>query len=148
MSIHEAALWFLSKSDMTHKKLQKLCYYAQAWHCALFDKPMFDGNFEAWIHGPVNRLLYSLYARYGWSKIPQKRFNEEQLPDDALAILNAVYDTYGEFTGDELETLTHSDLPWQKARGTLQPWEVCTNIISNDDMHDYYLKQYEQAQQD
>lgn len=148
VNICEAALWFLSKSEMTYKKLQKLCYYAQAWHCALFGGSMFGENFEAWVHGSVNRTLYSLYAHYGWSKIPQKNFDERLLPDDALAILNAVYDTYGGFTGDELEALTHSDWPWRKARGALQPWEICTSIISNDDMRDYYLKQYEQAQQD
>ena len=148
VSILDVALWFLSKSDMTHKKLQKLCYYAQAWHCALFNSPMFNENFEAWVHGPVNRVLYSLYAHYGWRKISQQSFNEEQLPDDVLDILDAVYDTYGDFSGDQLEALTHSDLPWQKARGDLKPWEMCTTAISNNDMHDYYLKQYEQAQQD
>ena len=148
VSILDVALWFLSKSEMTHKKLQKLCYYAQAWHWALFNSPMFNENFEAWVHGPVNRTLYSSYAYYGWRKIPQQNFNEEQLPDDVLDILNAVYDTYGDFSGDQLEALTHSDLPWQKARGSLKPWETCTAIISDDDMHDYYIKQYEQAQQD
>lgn len=29
-SIFDVANWFLSKGDMTQKKLQKLCYYAQA----------------------------------------------------------------------------------------------------------------------
>ena len=33
--VMDVANWFLSQSSMTHKKLQKLCYYAQAWHCAL-----------------------------------------------------------------------------------------------------------------
>lgn len=31
----EVAEWFLRKEPMTHKKLQKLCYYAQAWSCVI-----------------------------------------------------------------------------------------------------------------
>ena len=77
---------------------------------------MFNENFEAWVHEPVNRTLYSLYADYGWSKFSQKNFDGRLLPDDALAILNALYDSYSEFTDDELEALTHSDWPWRKAR--------------------------------
>ena len=34
-SIYEIADWFLNKGPMTQKKLQKLCYYAQAWNYAL-----------------------------------------------------------------------------------------------------------------
>ena len=30
-SVFEIANWFLLKESMSHKKLQKLCYYAQAW---------------------------------------------------------------------------------------------------------------------
>ena len=36
-TIYEVAKYFLSLDDMTHKKLQKLCYYAQAWFLALYD---------------------------------------------------------------------------------------------------------------
>ena len=28
LNIFDVANWFLSKEEMTHKKLQKLCYYA------------------------------------------------------------------------------------------------------------------------
>ena len=30
-TILDVAAWFLLKEDMTHKKIQKLCYYAEAW---------------------------------------------------------------------------------------------------------------------
>ena len=30
-SIYDVANWFLIKGNMTQKKLQKLCYYEQAW---------------------------------------------------------------------------------------------------------------------
>ena len=34
-NVRNIAGWFLSRDTMTHKMLQKLCYYAQAWYCAL-----------------------------------------------------------------------------------------------------------------
>ena len=36
-SVFDIANWFLTKGQMTHKKLQKLCYYAKAWYLALYD---------------------------------------------------------------------------------------------------------------
>ena len=30
-SVFDIADWFLKKGNMTQKKLQKMCYYAQAW---------------------------------------------------------------------------------------------------------------------
>ena len=41
MDVFQVAEWFLSCSRMTHKKLQKLCYYGQGWHMALEGCPLF-----------------------------------------------------------------------------------------------------------
>jgi len=38
--INTVANWFLNKYSMSHKKLQKLCYYAEAWHQALYNSPL------------------------------------------------------------------------------------------------------------
>ena len=146
--VRNIAAWFLSKGSMTHKKLQKLCYYAQAWHCALFNAPLFDGDIEAWVHGPVIPALYAAYASYGWAPIPQKSFDASSLSDSAREILDAVYETYGAFSGDQLEALTHSEAPWIDARGDLKPWENCSTPISFKDMQEYYRAQYAREQND
>ena len=143
------AEWFLSKQSMGHKKLQKLCYYAQAWYCALEGEPLFDDVIEAWVHGPVIPALYQHYKDYGWQKIKTVSFDETKLPDNVLEVLNAVYDTYGNFSGEQLEALTHSEYPWQKARGNdLLPFEPCNNPITIESMRDYYLKKYQEMQND
>ena len=49
---------------ITNLKLQKLVYYAQAWHLALFDEPLFDDPIEAWVHGPVVSSLYSKFPEH------------------------------------------------------------------------------------
>ena len=43
---------------MSHLKLQKLLYYMQALHLAYFDQPLVNDDFQAWLHGPVSRILY------------------------------------------------------------------------------------------
>ena len=53
------AKWFISRverdsgDDITHLKLQKLLYYAQAWHLAHTNAPLFNKEIKAWTHGPV-----------------------------------------------------------------------------------------------
>ena len=58
MGVEIIAKWFLSKQSMEHKKLQKLCYYAQAWHCALEGKTLFSETIE---HG-FTALLFLFYT--------------------------------------------------------------------------------------
>ncbi|MCC8037101.1 MAG: DUF4065 domain-containing protein [Clostridiales bacterium] len=148
-NVRDIAKWFLSHQSMTHKKVQKLCYYAQAWYCALYDgSPLFEDEIQAWVHGPVIPALYPVYADYRWENIPKQNFDESNLSDKALDILEAVYNTYGGFTGDQLERLTHSEKPWQQARGNLKPWEASTVPISCSSMREYYARAYEQAQND
>lgn len=47
---------------MSTWKLQKLCYYAQAWHLAWTGNPIFAEDFQAWSNGPVC-LNYSMRIR-------------------------------------------------------------------------------------
>lgn len=148
ISVYDVANWFLSKQSMEHKKLQKLCYYAQAWHYALLDKPLFSETIEAWVHGPVIPALYQTYKNYGWQKIPMVAVDDVPLANSTSEILNAVYDTYGELSGGQLEMLSHSEAPWKNARGNLQPYEICTNPIKPEDMKAFYLKSYQEAQND
>lgn len=146
MRVREVASWFLSRENMTHKKLQKLCYYAQAWHCALFDEPLFQEDIQAWVHGPVIVSLYREYSKYKWDLIPSEKV--PAVSEDAEMVLEAVYNTYGGFTGDQLENLTHSEDPWIEARKGLEPWESSNNVISITSMKDYYGRKYEEAQND
>ena len=149
VSVRDVAKWFLSKESMTHKKLQKLCYYSQAWYCTLFDEgPLFEDEIQAWVHGPVIASLYPLYADYRWSLVPQKDFDSSKLNEKALTVLEAVYNTYGEFSGDQLESLTHSEYPWIKARGNCEPYEICNTAIKCEDMKKYYAQKYAESQND
>ena len=145
-SVFDVAQWFLHKKSFTHKQLQKLCYYAQAQHLALLNKPLFESDIEAWVHGPVIPALYHCYANYGWEKIKRLTGKSLKFEDDTLEVLKAVYRTYSKFDRSQLESLIYSELPWIEARSNLALYEICNNPISLKTMGQYYGEKYKQAQ--
>ena len=147
-TVFDVADWFLHKKPLTHKQLQKLCYYAQAWHLALLNRPLFDEEFQAWIHGPVCPLLFAKYTDCGWSPIKRSKGKAPRFDADSLQVLNAVFATYAKMSGAQLEVLTHSELPWKKARGNIAPTEPSTNTINRDEMRKFYGETYRKAQGD
>ena len=103
----DIANWFLSKEPMVHRKLQKLCYYAQAWHLAFTDKKLFANDFEAWAHGPVCRALWSELKDYGFNNIETNHFSHSKKIEDeiVLNVLNEVWRVYGNASAFALESV-------------------------------------------
>ena len=58
---------------ITNLHLQKLVYYAQAWYLALYDKPLFDEEFQSWISGPVQPELHDRFKSYKWNPISERK---------------------------------------------------------------------------
>ena len=139
-NVYAVADWFLIKESMPHKKLQKLCYYAQAWSLALLDQPIMDETFQAWVHGPVSTSLWYSLKDYGYLDIPQETFepSRRDFTEKENDLLEEVWATYGEFSGYELESITHQEMPWLEARGDLPPSAASRKVISNDTMKMYY----------
>jgi len=138
-SVFTIADWFLQKGDMTHKKLQKLCYYAQAWTYALKGFRLADTDFQAWVHGPVSPVLYDRFKNFGYETIHLNRQSVPHIEDSDLQILEDVWDTYGDKTGNALEALSHKELPWINARRGYLPGESCSAVIKPEDMRAFYL---------
>lgn len=125
-------------------KLHKLLYYVQAWSLAYDKEPMFDEEFQAWVHGPVSRKIFdrfkggkSLYSQVTIEDV-RSEFELASLGDASAKNIDSVLDLYGGFTGDQLEELTHEEDPWVEARGDLSPTARSEAVISNDTMHRYY----------
>jgi uncharacterized phage-associated protein len=146
--ITDVANWFLNKEATPHKKLQKLCYYAVAWSYALAHRPLCQRDeFQAWVHGPVNLILYEKYKAFGYVPIPQT--NPWDVFDNLSSdVLDFVWVTYKHLTPDQLENLTHAEPPWQIARNGLEYHERSEKIIDPEDMKIYYAQLYEEAQND
>lgn len=142
------AKWFLNKEPMTLKKLEKLCYYAQAWYVALFDNgPLFEEEIQAWVHGPAIVALRSEFQPYRWWEIiPRADFDDSDFSDEEVGVFEAVFRTYGPLDEDQLESLTMHEDPWMDARGDKQPWETSTAPISLASLGKYYRKKYDETQ--
>ena len=133
-----------SESDLINLKLQKLLYYIQAWHLAFTEAPLFDGKFQAWIHGPVNRAIYdrfkfnkTLYSSIGIEDISSE-FKEDLIDENSKVIINNVLDIYAQYSGYQLELMTHREEPWLKARAGYTEMQRCENEIDERLMHSFY----------
>jgi len=125
VSARNVAEYFLSDangredSDISNLKLQKLIYYAQAFHLAIFDKPFFGEDFEAWAHGPVCPEIYHNYKQFGASPIEFNSVVDFNLfSKDQLELLDEVNDVYGQFSASKLRNMTHSEAPWLDKEAT------------------------------
>lgn len=146
-TVFDVANWFLSKESMTPKKLQKLVYYAYSWYLTLVNESkddltakLFTSRLEAWVHGPVFPELYKRYKEYSGEAIEQYDGTIEEFNEDAKDILDQVWEVYGGYTGNQLESITHRESPWINARGNCSTYEVCTNEISDADIFDCYIE--------
>lgn len=137
-SINDVAKYILeSKGKMSTWKLQKLCYYSQAWAIAWTEKPLFDEDFQAWSNGPVCPELFNLHrGMYSISDIGKG--NSSLLSEDEKDTINTVLSEYGDMQPYDLRELTHQEPPWKNARGNVPEGEPCRNIITKESMGEYY----------
>jgi len=111
---------------LTHLALQKILFFAHAWHLAKFDRPLIGQQFEAWQYGPVIRVVYDQLKDLkkkpidrllnkidinsgAWIKSDYHFSEEENL------FLSGLFKYYSKFHAGTLVDLTHDkDGPWEK----------------------------------
>jgi uncharacterized phage-associated protein len=117
---------------ISNLKLQKLVYYAQGFHLAAYDKPLFNERIEAWTHGPVVPELYRAYKAYGDGAIPPPiDFDVNKIDDTSRQLLDEVYNVYGQFSAWKLRNMTHMEPPWRD----LQP---NGGVIEHNALKEYF----------
>ncbi len=124
-------------SFVTNPKLQKLLYYVQAWHLAVYERPLFPERFEAWIHGPVIPSLHLRYKPHQWRSIDED-VSKPDLPSATVAFVEDVLDEYGPLDARRLDSLVRQEAPWLEARGGLAADEPCQAEISEERMGSFY----------
>lgn len=121
---------------LTNLKLQKLLYYQQGYHLAVFGTPLFDEQVEAWMYGPVVPCVYDEFSNSGSNALPITTSNVIRLNEEEEILFNQVYQAYRDFSAIGLMNRTHNEQPWQQAlphdRGT---------IISHESMKSYFKTQ-------
>jgi uncharacterized phage-associated protein len=113
-------------------RLQKLLYYCQGWHLALFGQPLFDDTIEAWDNGPVVASVWRAEEHH----IPLPP--PADLPDSGRYVIDFVLGRYGAMNGPDMINQTHDEMPWRLAReqGRNAP-------LAHDTMREYFSKEPE-----
>lgn len=124
-------------------KLQKLCYYSQAWTLVWNNKePLFAQNFQAWRDGPVCKELFELHRGKFVISSEDIPFDatEGDLSEQEMRFITKVIAFYGDKSADWLSALTHRERPWKETRAKcgVQDGENCNAVITNNLMYDYY----------
>ena len=142
-SIFDVAKYILeSQGCLTTMKLQKLCYYAQAWSLAWEEQPIFDEDFQAWANGPVCPALYA-YHRGKFAicadELPSAS-DASCLSEIQIDTIDRVLGFYGDKESYWLSELTHKEMPWREARARAQalPGDRCSEVITKESMQQYY----------
>jgi uncharacterized phage-associated protein len=136
----DIARYFLHKADkdeqelISNLKLQKLVYYAQGLHLAIYGKAIFKEEIKAWNYGPVVPDLYSKYKKHGSKGIPaDKSFRPEKIDDELRKFLDEIYSAFGQFSAMRLMDLTHTDNCWKEAH----PNKTITHKVMTSDLKKY-----------
>lgn len=123
------------EADMTNMKIQKLLYYAQSLHLALYDEPFFGEEIQAWRYGPVCPPAYRFYSEFEASQLPiPSKESLLQLPSDKQELLEEIWGYFGGYHAYGLSNMTHGEFPWKKARKGLLPQASSTKPILLEDM--------------
>ena len=117
-SVESIAKFFITVANekdgmpLGNTKLQKLLYYAQGFHLAITDEPLFKNDFKAWDYGPVIPEVYKQFNKQGPRGFDTALDVEESSVERFL--LN-VWDSFGHYSASTLSQRTHDEAPWQNA---------------------------------
>ncbi len=120
-SVNDVARYLLATQGaipgerITNLKLQKLVYYAQGYHLALYGQPLFTESIKAWAHGPVVPSLWQEYRQYGSNPLPKPSKSPPVFTHEERELLDSVSQSYGQYAAWRLREVTHEERPWVEA---------------------------------
>lgn len=121
------------EEGISNMKLQKLIYYAQGYHLALHNTPLFPEPIEAWMHGPVCPEVYHRYK--GFKSAPIYAPSEDDFAaifsPEQIELLDEVYEVFGQFAAWKLREMTHEEAPWKNH-------EKNASVIPHDEMRNHF----------
>ncbi len=115
--------------EVDEMKLHKLMYLAQRENLVRTDTPLFDEAFRGWKYGPV---LKSVREAYRKEIFPID--HGEELSEEDEAVLESVFQKYGEKSSWSLSRLTHGEYSWNQSRRGLNDNDNGDEEILLDDI--------------
>lgn len=142
--VAQMAAFFLDKRGgrMSHLKLMKLLYLADRESLAQFGAPISGDSPVAMPHGPVLSMTLDLMdgnvrpSRDGWdawvtakenyevslARCSVSRDDLDELSDNDIAVLNVVWDRFGQMDRWAIRDYTHDHCPeWKDPQGSSAP---------------------------
>jgi uncharacterized phage-associated protein len=122
---------------VTPMKLLKLTYISHGYHLAFCEEPLFKNPIQAWMYGPVIPELYHLIKRFGNRSVDLETlalYTENKIDSDNSKFLKLVWETYKDYSGEQLSAKTHKDgTPW------MNTYVAGSNVdITNPVIEKYY----------
>lgn len=129
--------------EITPLALQKMLYYCQGIYMAIYQKPLFEEDCIAWVHGPVYESVYSMFKTFKYNPIDDVRFVVfkecfQKLNENERMVIDMVTDTFGMYSGKVLEKITHTEEPWKEARKGYFPMELSNVVIDKKTIQNYF----------
>ena len=139
VTVFDVAKYILQrKGQMSTWKLQKLCYYAQAWHYTWTECRLIKEEFEAWRNGPVCPELFAAHKGKFMVGEEDVQGDPNVLDADEKDSVDVVLKDYGDRAPYDLREQSHFEEPWKIARGDLPEDSPCQNVITLESMGEYY----------
>jgi uncharacterized phage-associated protein len=136
-TVHDVAAFIVREHGATTAmKLQKLCFYAQAWSLAWGRGPLFEEPIEAWADGPVVEPLWREHR--GERTVRQTKGDPTSVDARARETIGRVLEFYGQREPEWLSELTHREAPWVEAREGLETRARSARVISHERLTTFY----------
>ena len=106
------------QEGISHIKLQKMLYFAQAAHLSLYEKTLFEDDIEAWLYGPVVPTVFHVFKHHKnqFLEKPHRLKYKTVINQSKADFLKQIWESFGELSGSRLVAITHEHTPWQAAR--------------------------------
>lgn len=139
-TVFDVAQYILGKTgEVCTMKLQKLCYYAQAWSLVWTGEPLFPEPFQAWVCGPVCPELYQAHrGKFTAAPGDFPKGDAAALSLDQRDTVDRVLENYASWEPYELREQVRSERPWKDVRQGLADDEQCSREISQASITEYF----------
>jgi len=139
LNVAQQFLYLSYPKGISPRKLQKLTFYAQSLHLVLYNTPLFDEDFEAWVHGPISPDLYYHFKKYGTQKIPSIE-RPALIEEKAFKATQIIWKIYGHHSGKYLERKAFYEEAFQISRKGIPYYESFNEIIPKELMKSTFSK--------
>jgi uncharacterized phage-associated protein len=130
------------EKSITHLKLQKLVYFAHAYHLAFTNgSPLIQERIEAWKFGPVVDSLYEEFKHFKSDSIKMEELSKEVETSysDLIPLLQKIWSVFGSMSALALSDLSHEPGgPWSVTLGHQTDTPPQHASISDEEITRFY----------